>query len=265
MSYSNVGKVWTAEEFEQYLGKLGKLGWAKSVTIHHTGTPNLAMRPKGWTRQHMKNLRSFYKNTKKWSRGPHLFTDEDQIFGLSPLTERGIHAVSFNKNSIGIEALGNYDKDSPRSGRGRAVMEITAISAKLLLEKLNLPVNSNTIKFHRDDRKTKKSCPGKKVAKEWFLDLVKSATVEPSPIPKSGIPKKPVIKGWSQFTYAGGQWNVPVIAFLDHIGGAKKALASKLKSKDGMFFYDGDLIEGAFYDKDKQATWAPAEELREMI
>ena len=46
-----------------------------------------------------------YKNTLGWSAGPHLFTDEDQIWGMCDFSKKGVHAVSFNKRAIGIEVL----------------------------------------------------------------------------------------------------------------------------------------------------------------
>ena len=169
MSFSAVGQVFDAKAFKEHLDALPPLSWAKGVTIHHTAFPDLAMRPKGWTIQHMRNLASYYGNEKKWSAGPHLFTDEDQIFGLSPLTARGVHAKSFNAQFIGIEALGNYDIEHPATGRGYQVWNTTAIATALLLRKLGLPANDSTVKFHRDDPETSKTCPGKRISKIEFV------------------------------------------------------------------------------------------------
>lgn len=178
MSFSNVGKVWDQESFREYLSTIPdkELSWAKGVTIHHTAYPDQAMRPKGFTIQHMRNIQYGYENNKGWSRGPHLFTDEDQIFGMTPLTEKGIHAVAFNSSHIGIEALGDYDyNDDPKTGRGAQIMRVTIDAAALLLEKLGLPANESTITFHRDDPETSKTCPGKKIDKKEFVAKVASA------------------------------------------------------------------------------------------
>lgn len=174
MSFSAIGLVCDNVGFRAHLAPLN-LGWAKSVTVHHTAFPDLKMRPKGFVVQHMRNIAFGYEHTNKWNRGPHFFTDEDQIFGFSPVTEPGIHAVSFNANSIGIEALGNYDVEDPKSGRGLEVWKTTAACVAALLVKMNLEATSVTVKFHRDDPRTKKTCPGKLVAKGWFLDMVKEA------------------------------------------------------------------------------------------
>lgn len=171
MGYELVGKVWDVESFKSYLADIN-LSWASSVTVHHTATPNLAQRPKGWTIQHMRNLAHFYGESLGWSAGPHLFTDEDQIFGLSSLYQPGVHARSFNSNSIGIEVLGDYDVEDPRTGRGFLCWRNTAKLVGVILEAMGLPVDEKTVKFHRDDPKTSKTCPGRNVDKSWFLKMV---------------------------------------------------------------------------------------------
>jgi len=171
MSFSAIGNVYDRLSFREAVDALD-ISWASSVTIHHTASPSLAQRPKGWTIQHMRNLASYYGGELGWSRGPHLFTDEDQIFGLSPMTERSIHAVSFNKTSLSIEMLGNYDVEESMSGRGREVLETTAYAAAVLIKKLGKEATDSTIKFHRDDPKTSKTCPGRKVDKSYFLGVV---------------------------------------------------------------------------------------------
>ena len=172
MGYSLVGRVWTVASFAPYLSKISTR-WAKGVTIHHTGTPDLGQRPQGFVVRHMKNIAHFYKYKLRWSRGPHLFIDDDQIFGMSSLWERGVHARSFNSGYYGIEVLGNYDYDDPHSGRGKLCWDTAAKTTAIFLKKMSLPANGNTIKFHRDDPKTSKSCPGKLVYKDWFIEKVK--------------------------------------------------------------------------------------------
>jgi hypothetical protein len=101
MSYNAIGKVWTAESFEQYLKSISKPAWCNAICLHHTALPSLQMRPKGLLMQHIHNMKDGYVQ-KGWKSGPHLYIDEDQIYAMSPLTEKGVHAVSFNSNSIGM-------------------------------------------------------------------------------------------------------------------------------------------------------------------
>lgn len=172
MAFSLTGLSWSVDEFADYVSTLN-LDWASSITIHHTYHPDLKMRPNGWEKKHLQNLRHYYQNVMGWSAGPHLFTDEKRAWGLSSLQSRGVHAVSFNRTSIGIEMLGNYDEEDPKSGRGLDVVTLTAKTVAILLEKMDTKADDQSIKFHRDDPKTFKTCCGNLIEKEWFVSLVK--------------------------------------------------------------------------------------------
>jgi len=165
-----LGKAYHSDEFPAYLQTLKWSAWKPTkVCIHHCSAPSLAQRPHGFLDQHMLNLKDFYEG-KGWSAGPHLFTDEDQVWTFSPMTARGVHAVSFNANAIGIEMLGDYDTEDPWSGRGLQVLTTTAKATKAILARLGL--TPAAVVFHRDDPKTSKTCPGKKITKQQFLDLL---------------------------------------------------------------------------------------------
>lgn len=162
-----LGKAYRPDEFSEYLKTLKWGAWTPEyIVIHHCAAPSLAQRPHGFIDQHMRNLEDFYES-KGWSAGPHLFTDDDQVWTFSPMTAKGVHAVSFNRNSIGIEMLGDYDTEDPWSGRGLAVLTTTCLAVKTLLSRLGL--TAAAIRFHRDDPKTSKTCPGKKITKDAFL------------------------------------------------------------------------------------------------
>ncbi|HBG21344.1 MAG TPA: hypothetical protein DDY32_19280, partial [Desulfobulbaceae bacterium] len=118
MGFANVGRIWTPESLARHLATLPPPNWCKAVTLHHTAEPSLAERPRGFLIQHIENLRHFYRDEKHWSAGPHLFINDDQIFGMSDFAGTGLHAVSFNSFSFGIEVLGDYDVEDPRTGRG---------------------------------------------------------------------------------------------------------------------------------------------------
>jgi hypothetical protein len=168
-SFPIVGASFTLEQFKAYLAGIddGAMTWDPStVTIHHTASPSLAQRPDGFLTQHMLNLRSWYQSL-GWNRGPHLFVDDKRIWVFSPLTAKGIHAVSFNSAAIGIEILGDYDNEDPTAGRGLAACTLAAHAA----EALKARFGTSKMNFHRDDPKTSKTCPGRKITKEWFESL----------------------------------------------------------------------------------------------
>jgi hypothetical protein len=243
MSFANIGKVWSLDSFKQYLKSIKKPVYAKSITIHHTGAPSLAQRPRGFVVQHIHNICSYYRSL-GWSKGPHLFIDEDQIFGMTPLTSSGIHAVSFNRNSIGIEILGNYDVENPLDGRGLQCMKMAAGATLALGEWLDIPLNETTVKFHRDDPKTRKSCPGKKVDKAWFLSLVREARF--AQLDQSTL---------DDTEYVG------VIEYAVKKGISQAQAIRRLSSSKGMTFFDKIWIESARYNSAKQTTFAKASEL----
>lgn len=251
MSYANVGKRWSPSSFPAYLATLPRPAWAKSVTVHHCAAPSLAQRPNGFLDQHLRNLESFYKTTKGWSSGPHAFTDEDEIHGMSPFTAPGVHAVSFNRSSIGFEMLGNYDVEDPLTGRGLLVCITTASAVRATLDWLGLPVNERTVLFHRDDPKTSKTCPGTKVKKDWFLNLVASANA----IARPAIPVPPTSGAMA-----------PVVAYIaGKLNKTYKQVAKDFKREGKLYLYAGKWIEGAYYDAAAETTIAPVSEINETL
>ena len=112
MAIPFVGKRFTPDELAAYLTQVQFSSFTpRFVTLHHTGAPNLAQRPNGFSAQHLQNLLHYYQNELGWRGAPHLFIDDrpQPIIVFQRLDRRGVHAVSFNKNPWGIDMLGNYD------------------------------------------------------------------------------------------------------------------------------------------------------------
>lgn len=178
MGFELVGRVWTLEEFEGYVRGLD-LSWVRGVTLHHTSAPSLEQRPEGLKAQHIVNIRDYYKNRLGWSSGPHLFIDDDQIWGMSSLERRGIHARSFNATHIGVEVLGDYDREPVDQGRGKACWETTSKAVGSILRAAGLP--RSAVNGHRDDPKTSKTCPGVHVDLDQFRQML-----DMNPVPGRG-------------------------------------------------------------------------------
>ena len=250
MSFANVGKVWTTNGLREYLSTINAPKWCTGICIHHTAAPSLKQRPRGYTAQHIENMKYGYVHDRKWSAGPHFYTDDDQIWGMTPPNVRGVHAVAFNSNSIGIEVLGDYDSEDPMMGRGAACWAMTAEAIKVIMEWLKLPINESTIRFHREDPKTNKTCPGSKITKAWLLRLIDNTFIMP-------IATKPVAVDVVQ--------KLPVVEYVVKNCGYTEAAAIKLlTNKKGMFFFGNDWLEGASYDAKLQATVAPLSELQQI-
>lgn len=173
MAIPFVGTRMTRKEFATYLASLKFTSFKPSfVTLHHTAAPSLAQRPNGFSAQHLQNLLHYYQDTLGWNGAPHVFIDdqEDGIIVFQRMDKRGVHAVSFNSTSWGVEMLGYYDVESFDSGRGKVVCDNAMHALALMCERLQ--VKADTIKFHRDDPKTTKTCPGTKVKKSYVTNAV---------------------------------------------------------------------------------------------
>ncbi len=171
-----VNKNFNAAQFDDYCHKLQWTAWRPSfIVLHNTAIPSLAQRPSGLSGQHIKNLEVFYRDTQKWKAGPHLFIDDKKIWVFTPLTVSGTHSPSWNKVALGIEMLGDYERESFDSGRGLRVRTNT-ISALATLSAI-LGLDPQTIRIHREDPLTTHACPGKNVRKLEIIQQVQDLMV----------------------------------------------------------------------------------------
>lgn len=166
-----VGKRFSADEFHAYVNGLTWKSWKPGfVVLHNTAAPSLRQRPQGFTDQHIQNLVTYYRDTQKWSAGPHLFVDDNGIWVFTPLTTPGTHAFSWNPHSIGVEMLGDYAKESFTEGRGAKVRHNAVCAIASLCERLN--IDSSTLRLHKENPETDHDCPGKNVVKADFIKSV---------------------------------------------------------------------------------------------
>jgi hypothetical protein len=166
-----IGRSFTPDAFIQYCKTIHWTAWRPSfIVLHNTAIPCLADRPNGLTHEHILGLENFYKKVQKWSAGPHLFIDDKQIWVFTPLNVSGVHSPSWNQVSLGIEMLGDYEKEAFNSGRGLAVRK-NAVSAITTLSGI-LGLDINSMKIHREDPKTTHICPGKNVVKSEVINEV---------------------------------------------------------------------------------------------
>jgi len=119
---------------------------------------------------------SYYRDTMKWPAGPHLFVDDKQIWVFTPLTVSGTHSPSWNKLALGMEMLGDYDKEAFDSGRGLKVRKNT-VPALATLSAI-LGIDPHTMRLHREDPLTTHACPGKNVRKLEVIQEVQDLIVE---------------------------------------------------------------------------------------
>ena len=163
-----VGRAFSASEFDDYCHTLSWTAWRPAfVVLHNTGSPSLAQRPAGFGPEHMANFVSYYRDQKGWTAGPHLFVDDRRIWVFTPLTMSGVHSPSYNKAALGVEMLGDFEREPFSSGRGARVRD-NAVAALATLHAV-LGLEPKTMKLHREDPATTHACPGGLVKK---LDLI---------------------------------------------------------------------------------------------
>lgn len=160
MAWPVIGKAFAPAEFKAYVDSLtwGDGFRPQFLALHNTAAPSLAQRPKGLTYQHIRNLQGYYKGL-GWGGGPHLFIDDVHIWVFNDLTKRGVHSPSWNGTALGIEMLGDYDRESFTSGRGLKV-RANAVAAMAALN-LKLGLAAGSFRFHIEDKRSDHACPGK--------------------------------------------------------------------------------------------------------
>ena len=171
-----VGSSFNSADFDEYCHQLQWTAWRPSfIVLHNTGIPSLAQRPSGFTKIHINNLVKFYRDVQGWRAGPHLFIDDKQIWVFTPLTVSGTHSPSWNKVALGIEMLGDYEKEIFDKGRGLQVRNNAVAALATVCAVLGL--DPHLIRLHREDPLTTHACPGKNVRKLEIIQQVNDLMV----------------------------------------------------------------------------------------
>ena len=172
-----VGTAFSPDDFDTYCHGLQWSAWRPSfIVVHNTQIPSLAQRKSGLSKQHILDLEKFYRDTQKWKAGPHLFVDDKQIWVFTPLTVSGTHSPSWNKVALGVEMLGDFEKEPFDAGRGLEVRR-NAVSAVATLCGI-LGLDPQSIRLHREDPLTTHACPGKNVRKLEVIQDVQDLLIQ---------------------------------------------------------------------------------------
>lgn len=171
-----VGHNYIADSFDNYCHELRWTSWRPSfIVLHNTAIPSLSDRPNGLNREQINNLQGYYRDDQKWKAGPHLFIDDNQIWVFTPLDVSGTHSPSWNKVALGVEMLGDFEKEPFDSGRGLRVRRNTVAAIATLSAILGL--DTSTLKLHREDPLTTHACPGKNVRKLEIIQEVQDLMI----------------------------------------------------------------------------------------
>jgi peptidoglycan hydrolase-like protein with peptidoglycan-binding domain len=197
-----VCRKFTHAEFESYVKSLPALNWAKFVVVHNTSVPDIRLYRDDWMKRPsnrwtpeiwLRNLTSHYAN-KGWKGGPHLFIPPapDQILVLNDLRVPGTHSPSWNKFSIGVEVVGEFEREPFQDPiKANLLHALKVLHEKLGVQPLPYERGGDTVAtagrglhFHREDPETThRTCPGKNLNKAQLVaDLTTMLGGTPPPV-----------------------------------------------------------------------------------
>jgi hypothetical protein len=177
-----VGKSFTPDAFEDYVATLKFSTWRpRFVVVHNTAVPNRKTWD-GWQTRNppitdekwAQNLVGFYRDTQRWSSGPHLFVTPAGILVFSHLTDSGTHSPAWNSISWGVETVGDFGSDKfEGSIRDNLIAALATLHAAAGLQLLPYARGVGGLHFHKEDPKTThKNCPGKNMGKAALIKAV---------------------------------------------------------------------------------------------
>jgi hypothetical protein len=201
-AFAYVGRALTLAEFASYVASysFGPIP-PDFIVLHHTAVPSAswARYPSGlvWDAnegglneaqikakrlRQLDSIMRYYRDSKGWTAGPHLFIDDRWIYLFTPMNMVGIHAAQGNgwrdrtglHYSVGIEIVGYYEHTrwpTPIATLVRgAVRALLGRLPKIRAEYVRGP---GGICSHRDWNKP--ACPGAAITAAYYLDVIRGA------------------------------------------------------------------------------------------
>ena len=200
--FAYVGRALSAAEFAAYVASyaFGSIP-PDFVVLHHTAGPSAtwARYPSGavWDAdegglsdaqirakrvKQLDAIMRYYRDSKGWAAGPHLFIDDRWIYLFTPMNTVGIHAAQGNgwrdrtglHYSIGIEVVGYYEHTPwPAPVAANVRSAVRALLSRLPTIKAEYVRGPGGICSHRDWNKP--SCPGRAITAPYYLDVIRGA------------------------------------------------------------------------------------------
>lgn len=153
----------------------------KFPVLHNTSEPDIKLYNSWMARgnptpeQWLKNLAAYYRGL-GWNSMPHAFILPDGRIGLgAPFSVQGTHSPSWNSRSIGIEMVGEFERETfVGTPTETAAIALFGELCKHYGWEPNIYVRGvSGIHFHKEDPgTTHKTCPGKNVDKALFVQHV---------------------------------------------------------------------------------------------
>ncbi len=188
----------SACDFSTWKHKDGSRSKPAFITLHNTSSPTIQLW-QSWSpdkrQQYIYNVQQYYQKL-GWLGGPHFFvTPQADIcaFGFNDLLSAGTHASCFNNVSIGIEMVGEFDREAFDSGPGAQVADNAIYLMALLHNKIGLTpapyaYNQHGLHFHVECKADHHDCPGQFVQKPDVVQRVTAMMAQLSAPPRAPAP-----------------------------------------------------------------------------
>jgi len=175
-------------DFSTWKHKNGSRGKPAFITLHNTSIPTIRVWL-SWSpakrQQYIANMQPYYEKM-GWLGGPHFFVppqDDICAFGFNDLMAAGTHASCFNNVSIGIEMVGEFDREAFDSGPGAQVADNAIYLMALLHNKIGITpspyiYNVRGLHFHVECKADHHDCPGQFVHKPDVVARVSAKMAE---------------------------------------------------------------------------------------
>lgn len=181
MSFDATIRHWrTIAEFAAYLQTVPRPGYVRRLCNHNTFIPN----EKTWRGMaSMFSMRDYYRDTKKWSSGPHLYlaatapnAADTGIYQMTPLAHPGTHAGDCNEDALGLEWVGDFDAARPSAAQYGLGITINL----LIMHAWGLPPSSVVV---HNECMPGRTCPGKYLTGVQIRDTLMQPAPRPAPDP----------------------------------------------------------------------------------
>jgi hypothetical protein len=175
-------------DFSKWRRKDGTHAKPAFITLHNTSSPTIQLWL-SWSpekrQQYVLNMQPYYEKM-GWRGGPHFFvTPQDDIcaFGFNDLMAAGTHASCFNNASIGIEMVGEFDREPFDTGPGAQVADNAVYLMALLHNKIGITpapyaYDQHGLHFHIECKADNHDCPGRFVVKPNIVTRVNAEMAE---------------------------------------------------------------------------------------
>jgi len=158
-------------------------------------------------------IRDYYRDTNKWTAGPHLFVDDKFVYLFTPMEQIGVHSAEGNSYhdaqgrlhyALALEVVGYYEKVRwPAAIEKNAGAVVALLQRRLKTFDLTFGPKFKNISLHRNYNKPE--CPGTAITPEYVIATCTAAAAaldaKPARTPVSVHPR--LLAAWQM---SGGIW-----------------------------------------------------------